>query len=243
MQPLIVAEQARKGVADYLATTFSRRPRPASRVATLCEPWQTEMIDKLGTPRARWDTQKKVWLDHDERAISALGRDEIAKCPLRLGIVSTGLMLRESLEKQYLLGLRYGLVILDEAHKARSRQGLVSNASEPNNLLAFTREVAARADHGLLGTATPIQTKPEDLWRLMGILHQGEGRFVLGNDYAKWHRPRECCPFWPASRKWANPHSPGRRSGFDAGIQGAPVIQRHPSEYRKNNRPFPSSRS
>jgi hypothetical protein len=31
-------------------------------------------------------------------------------------------MMRDSLEKQYLLGLRFGLSILDEAHKARSKQ-------------------------------------------------------------------------------------------------------------------------
>ena len=28
--------------------------------ATLCMQWQTEMIDKLGIPTARWDTLRKV---------------------------------------------------------------------------------------------------------------------------------------------------------------------------------------
>lgn len=53
------------------------------------------------------------------------------------------------------------------------------------------RQIAARADHVLLGTATPIQTDPRDLWDLLGILHQGPGRFVLGHDLAPWHRPDE----------------------------------------------------
>ena len=66
-----------------------------------------------------------------------------AKCPLRIGIVSTGLMMRDSLEKQQLLGLRYGLIILDEAHKARTRQGFGRDAGKPNELLAFMREMAA----------------------------------------------------------------------------------------------------
>ena len=35
---------------------------------------------------------------------------------------------------------------------------------------------------------------PEDLWNLLGILHQGEGRFVLGNDFAMWSRPKEVLP-------------------------------------------------
>jgi len=53
------------------------------------------------------------------------------------------------------------------------------------------RDLAARADHVLLGTATPVQTDPSDLWDLLGILHQGNGRFVLGHDLALWHRPAE----------------------------------------------------
>ncbi len=34
-------------------------------------------------------------------------------------------------------------------------------------LLRFMLAVAERADHVLLGTATPIQTKAEDLWDLI----------------------------------------------------------------------------
>ena len=172
----------------------SRKPIVIFAPATLCQQWQTELIDKLGILCARWETQRKVWLDVDERAISPAGREQIAKCPLRIGIVSTGLMMRDSSEKQHLLGLHYGLLILDEAHKARTRQGFGRDAGTPNELLAFMRKMAARADHVLLGTATPIQTRSEDLWDLMGILHQGKGHFVLGNDFAKWHRPQEALP-------------------------------------------------
>lgn len=166
-----------------------RRPVVIFAPATLTEQWQTEMLDKLGIPTARWDTVGKVWLDADERVLSPAGREQIAHCPLRIGIVSTGLMMRDSLEKQHLLGMRFGVVILDEAHKARTRQGFGKEAGTPNELLAFMREIAARADHVLLGTATPIQTNPADLWDLLGILHQGPGRFVLGHDLAPWHRP------------------------------------------------------
>jgi SNF2 family DNA or RNA helicase len=167
----------------------ARRPVVIFAPATLTEQWQTEVLDKLGIPTARWDTVGKVWLDADERVLSPMGREQIAHCPLRIGIVSTGLMMRDSLEKQHLLGMRFGVVILDEAHKARTRQGFGKEAGTPNELLGFMREVAARADHVLLGTATPIQTDPADLWDLLGILHQGAGRFVLGHDLAPWHRP------------------------------------------------------
>lgn len=182
-----------------------RKPVIIFAPATLCEQWQTEMIDKLGIPCARWHTQKKAWIDSDERALSPSGQEFIAKCPLRIGIVSTGLMMQESLEKQHLLGLRFGLTILDEAHKARTKGGFGKDAGSPNNLLAFMRDVAARSDHVLLGTATPIQTRSEDLWDLMGILHQGDGNFVLGNDLAKWHRPKEVLPILSGEQHVSSP--------------------------------------
>lgn len=169
----------------------AKKPIVIFAPATLCEQWQTEILDKLGLPTARWDTLNKFWVDNDERAISPSGREHIARCPHRIGIISTGLMMRHSLEREHLLGMRFGVVILDEAHKARTRQGFGSDAGSPNELLAFIRDISARSDHVLLGTATPIQTRPEDLWDLMGILHQGKGHFVLGNDFAPWHRPGE----------------------------------------------------
>lgn len=171
-----------------------RKPVIIFAPATLCEQWQTELIDKLGIPCARWHTQKKEWWNPENQAISPAGREQIASCPLRIGIVSTGLMLRDCDEKRYLLGLRYALVILDEAHKARTKHGFGKDADTPGALLKFMREIAACSDHVLLGTATPIQTRLEDLWDLVGILHQGEGNFVLGEDHAHWHYPDKVLP-------------------------------------------------
>lgn len=171
-----------------------RRPVLILAPATLCQQWQTEMMDKLGIPCARWHTLGKYWCDEQGRAISPSGRERIARCPLRIGIVSTGLMLRDSEEKQQLLSLHYALLILDEAHKARSRQGIGPQAGSANRLLACMRELAARAEHVLLGTATPVQTHPADLWDLLGILQQGRGNFVLGNAFSPWQRPGEVLP-------------------------------------------------
>lgn len=181
-----------------------RKPVIIFAPATLCEQWQTELLDKLGIVCARWNSVKKVWLDAGERAISAAGGEYIASCPLRIGIVSTGLMMRDSAEKQHLLGLSYTLVILDEAHKARTRQRIGSKAGEPNELLAFITQIAERADHVLLGTATPVQTRPEDLWDLMRVLHQGKGKFVLGHDFALWHQPDEILPLLSGEKQVAD---------------------------------------
>ncbi len=175
-------------------TRRRRKPIVIFAPATLCEQWQTEMIDKLGIPCARWHSTRKVWLDTEARAISPSGPEHIARCPLRIGIVSTGLMVHPSREKAILVGIGYALVILDEAHKARSRQGYGADAGEPNELLAFMHAVADRTDHMLLGTATPIQTKAEDLWDLVRVLHRGSHGFVLGHALSDWHYPERVLP-------------------------------------------------
>lgn len=45
----------------------------------------------------------------------------------------------------------------------------------------------------------------EDLWDLIGILHQGSGNFVLGNDFAKWHRPPEVLPILSGEQRVTEP--------------------------------------
>ncbi|MBK1725031.1 phospholipase D-like domain-containing anti-phage protein [Thiocystis violacea] len=179
-----------------LAEKTRRRRKPIAifAPATLCEQWQTEMIDKLGIPCGRWHSSRKVWLDPEARAISPAGPEQIARCPLRIGIVSTGLMVQPSQEKAILSGLSFELVVLDEAHKARTRQGYGGDVGEPNGLLTFMLTVANRADHVLLGTATPIQTHAEDLWDLVRVLHRGSSGFVLGNELAPWHQPARVLP-------------------------------------------------
>jgi hypothetical protein len=125
-------------------TRKRRKPIVIFAPATLCEQWQTELLDKLGIPCARWHSTRKVWLDPEERAISPSGHEQIARCPLRIGIVSTGLMTQPSREKEVLLGISYTLVIFDEAHKARSRQGIGAKAGEPNALRGVMLAVANR---------------------------------------------------------------------------------------------------
>lgn len=173
--------------------------------ATLCEQWQVELIDKLGMPCARWDTLNKRWLSPDNQIISPSGSEHVSKCPLRIGIISTGLMSKSSKEKEFLLGMDFELVILDEAHKARSYKGNGKEAGNPNKLLQFMLDISSRSKHVLLGTATPIQTEPEDLWDLMKILHQGDGNFVLGNDFSKWHRPSEVLSILSGEQKVKEP--------------------------------------
>jgi len=150
------------------------------------------MVDKLGIPSAVWSSQKKVWIGNEGQILSPRGdASSIKKCPYRIAILSTGLIMHQRDDGEFvkeagmLLKNRYGTVILDEAHKARVKGGVGKNANSPNNLLAFMLEMGKRTRHLILGTATPIQTDVKELWGLMGILNSGVD-FVLGDTLSPW---------------------------------------------------------
>lgn len=150
--------------------------------STLTFQWQVELADKLGIPSAVWLSTKKEWSDPKGHIIKTRGPEDIARCPLRIAIVSTGLIFHDSEERRYLLDRKYGTVVLDEAHKARRRGGLGQKKNEPNNLLDFMLHIGPRTKNLLLGTATPIQTEVYELWDLQRILNSGTD-FVLGREY------------------------------------------------------------
>jgi len=163
--------------------------------STLTFQWQTELKDRLGVPSAVWHSTKKVWVDPEGRIVRTRGPEDIARCPYRVALVSTGLVVHDSAEREVLLGRKYGTVILDEAHKARRRGGLGERRDEPNNLLDFMFKIGPRTRHLLLGTATPIQTDVRELWDLMGILQSGAD-FVLGRGpFATWPNFDKALPF------------------------------------------------
>lgn len=159
---------------------------------SLTEQWQTELLDKLGIPIARWNSQIKVWVDPEGRPISPVGAEQIQRCPLRIGIISTGLITYPSKEREYLEGMRFDTLVLDESHKARRRRG-IGQKGGPNELMRFMLEAAGRSRHVLLGTATPMQTEVEDLWDQLDILDRG-ARFVLGHDLSPWRYPDHAIP-------------------------------------------------
>ncbi|WP_337288081.1 phospholipase D-like domain-containing anti-phage protein [Candidatus Methylomirabilis sp.] len=154
--------------------------------STLTLQWQVELTDKLGIPSAVWLSTRKEWIDAKGHVIKTRGPEDITRCPLRIAIVSTGLIIHNSEERRHLLERKYGTVVLDEAHKARRRGGLGENKGEPNNLLDFMMRIGPRTRNVLLGTATPIQTEVRELWDLLRILNAGAD-FVLGREpFAQW---------------------------------------------------------
>lgn len=220
--------------------------------ATLCQQWQVELWDKLGIPSAVWLSQKKSWLDHTGHVIRTRGPDDIVHCPYTIGIVSTGLIVQETPERAALLGRRYGMLILDEAHRARTSRGLGATAGQPNNLLKFVREAALRAKNVILATATPIQTDVEELWDLLDVLGQGADH-VLGRSGSPWRKPKEIIPLltghraieheddiWPLIRNPLPPGDEGAVFGWirdDLGVQATEFFtSKAPSELLQSTR-------
>lgn len=186
--------------------------------STLTEQWQIELKDRLGIPTARWHSTRKCWVDPDGRVIKGQGTPDVGRCPYAIGIVSTGLIVhgiddhgapKDKTEAQYLLQGRYGMVILDEAHKARGSQPMGQDDRTPNNLLKFIVRIADRCEHLLLSTATPIQTHINDLWDLLKALNQS-AEFVLGSAFSPWAKSENAMPILTGERRFES-----LREGWD----------------------------
>ncbi|MGQ0444932.1 MAG: helicase-related protein [Beijerinckiaceae bacterium] len=193
--------------AALVLSLLDERPVLVLAPSTLVWQWQEELEDKLGIPAAVWSTQKKCWLDGERRLLTQKGDLAfVAKCPWRIGIVSTGLIVNgdDEGERGALAKKSFGVIILDEAHKARAaREKRGGQAGpEPNNLLVFLQKAASKAGSVILGTATPIQLDAVELWDLLAALGQGAPQ-VLGApfDGGEWLR-EDSIKFLTHERPW-----------------------------------------
>jgi hypothetical protein len=193
--------------AALVLSLLDDRPVLILAPATLIWQWQEELEDKLGIPAAVWSTQKKCWLDAERRTLTQKGDPEfVAKCPWRIGMVSTGLIVNgdDKGERGALAKKSFGVIILDEAHKARAQRETRGGQTtvKSNNLLEFMRKAARNAGSVILGTATPTQLDAVELWDLLAALNQGAPQ-VLGTpfDGGEWMRD-ESIEFLTGARPW-----------------------------------------
>lgn len=225
--------------------------------ATLIWQWQEELEDKLGVPAAVWSSQRKCWMDGKRRPLTQTGDPAlVSRCPWRIGIVSTGLIVNgdDQGERGALAKKSYGVVILDEAHKARvPRDARGRQTATRNNLLEFLHKVSRNADSVLLGTATPIQLDAVELWDLLAALTQGAPQ-VLGTPFDGGEWMREDAIRWlTGERPWPehetarwglfrNPLPPAvehpvfRDIRLDAGVEPETVIGPRFDELRPDAR-------
>ena len=157
----------------------------------LLRQWQDELDTLLGLPSAIWDGGR--WMDEHGIEHPGAGAESIRRCPRRVGIVSTGLIIGNTEAAARLTEMRYECVILDEAHRARRRNlspgSRAFAAARPNNLLKFLREISPRTKSLLLATATPVQLHPVEAYDLLDALAQGS-HAVLGAPGSRWRNAR-----------------------------------------------------
>jgi hypothetical protein len=179
------------GAAALVLALLSSKPVLILAPATLTWQWQDELRDMLGVPSAVWSSADKQWIDHQGFPLTPKGeRDQIERCPMRIGIVSTGLIVHgdDDGERGKLERMSFGVLVLDEAHKARAKRNDRLELEGHNKLMEFMRRGAAASDNVIIGTATPIQLAAVELWDLIDMIGQGAGH-VLGLSPTPWHHP------------------------------------------------------
>lgn len=138
----------------------------------VCKQWQIELREKFNLNWPIYDGQKLTWYrsparEHDyERPVS---RQEWHREPFV--IMSSHLARRLDRQREILEGAEpYDLVVLDEAHHARTKGAGTPQAKGPNRLLQMMRSLKRRTDGLILLTATPLQVHASELWDLLDLL-------------------------------------------------------------------------
>ena len=175
-----------------LSTLMGHGPFLILCPATLTWQWQMELWDKLGLPSCIWGrAPAKGWIDHRGHLYRSRDPEDVLRCPSQIGIVSTGLLVRGGPEAQALMRGNFGMIALDEGHKARVKRGIGMDTPEPGRLYQAMERLAGRTRHLVIGTATPIQTNREEIWDLVKLLaYQNE--HVLGRpSVSRWWDAQE----------------------------------------------------
>ena len=138
----------------------------------VCKQWQIELREKFNLNWPIYDGHKLTWhrspaRDHDfERAV---GRDEWHH--ESFVIMSSHLARRQDRQREILNDAEpWDVVVLDEAHHARTRGAGTPQAKGPNRLLQLMRSLKSKSTGLILLTATPLQVHAIELWDLLNLL-------------------------------------------------------------------------
>ncbi|PRX23243.1 helicase-like protein [Orenia metallireducens] len=186
--PVGLGKTIQLAMSAELMALYGDKPVLIIAPKTLMTQWQDELKKLLHLPTARWDGRN--WIDENDMKYPSQGKEDIIKCPRRIGIISQGLITAKSDSVDYLLSKKYECIIVDEAHHAR-RKKIDKNGNfhsfQGNNLYEYLLEIAPRTKSMLLATATPIQLHPIELWDLLNVLSQGTDK-VLGSQNSFWRK-------------------------------------------------------
>jgi superfamily II DNA or RNA helicase len=142
--------------------------------ASVLKQWQRELREKFGLD---WPIYSGKTLDWQRSRFRPAGlsrtvdRSNWSAEPFVL--VSSHLMRRRDRHKELLEAEPYDLVVLDEAHHARTRRENSSSGGErlrPNTLMQLMQQLRQRTKGLLLLTATPMQVSELEVYDLLALL-------------------------------------------------------------------------
>jgi superfamily II DNA or RNA helicase len=143
--------------------------------ASVLQQWQRELREKFALDWPIYTGKSLVWQrtclrpNGESRPV---GRDSWTAEPFVL--VSSHLMRRRDRQRELLEAEPYDLVVLDEAHHARTRRDTNSSDGDrqgrPNTLMQLLQQLRFRTQGLLLLTATPMQVSELEVWDLLMLL-------------------------------------------------------------------------
>lgn len=142
--------------------------------ASVLKQWQRELREKFGLD---WPIYSGKSLDWQPTRFRPAGLskpvDRSSWSAEPFVLVSSHLMRRRDRHRDLLEAEPYDLVVLDEAHHARSRRENSSSGGErlrPNTLMQLMQQLRQRTNGLLLLTATPMQVSELEVWDLLALL-------------------------------------------------------------------------
>ena len=142
--------------------------------ASVLKQWQRELREKFGLDWPIYTGKALEWQAtclRPKGESRPVGRESWTVEPLVL--VSSHLMRRRDRQRELLEAEPYDLVVLDEAHHARTRRetsGSGGDRLRPNTLMQLMRQLRSRSQGLLLLTATPMQVNELEVWDLLSLL-------------------------------------------------------------------------
>jgi superfamily II DNA or RNA helicase len=142
--------------------------------ASVLKQWQRELREKFGLDWPIYSGKALEWQAtclRPKGETRHVGRDAWTAEPFVL--VSSHLMRRRDRHKDLLEAEPYDLVVLDEAHHARTRRESSSSGGErlrPNTLMQLMQQLRQHTNGLLLLTATPMQVSELEVWDLLALL-------------------------------------------------------------------------
>jgi SNF2 family DNA or RNA helicase len=142
--------------------------------ASVLKQWQRELREKFALDWPIYNGKALEWQATRLRPggeTRVVSRENWTAEPFVL--VSSHLMRRRERQGELLQAEPYDLVVLDEAHHARTRRENSSSGGErlrPNTLMQLMQQLCQRTNGLLLLTATPMQVSELEVWDLLALL-------------------------------------------------------------------------